>query len=129
MEERMNARRQLELDLRKALALREFEVFYQPQVEARTGHIKGFEALLRWRHPTRGFVSPAEFIPLAEELGLIGAIGEWVLRQACKEAASWPADISVAVNLSPRPVRRPRLAANRRHRPGAIEPAGIALGA
>ncbi|MGH6846395.1 MAG: bifunctional diguanylate cyclase/phosphodiesterase, partial [Methylocella sp.] len=93
----------LELDLRKALALAtgEFELYYQPLVTLETGVICGFEALLRWHHPRRGVVAPAEFIPLAEETGLIVPIGEWVLRQACAEAATWPDDLKVAVNLSP----------------------------
>jgi EAL domain-containing protein (putative c-di-GMP-specific phosphodiesterase class I) len=87
--------------LRKALGANEFEVYYQPLVTLETGVICGFEALLRWHHPLRGMVAPAEFIPLAEETGLIVPIGEWVLRQACAEAAAWPDDLKVAVNLSP----------------------------
>jgi diguanylate cyclase (GGDEF)-like protein len=101
MDRDIQARRALELDLRKALAASEFELFYQPQLCLRTDEITGFEALLRWRHPERGLVSPGEFIPLAEESGLIVPIGEWVLRQACEEATKWPQHISVAVNLSP----------------------------
>lgn len=101
MDARLQARRLLELDLRKALACGEFGLFYQPLVNVRTNAISGFEALLRWHHPERGTVSPAEFIPLAEEIGLIVPIGEWVLRQACKEAATWPEHLHVAVNLSP----------------------------
>ncbi len=97
----LRARRTLELDLRKALAAGEFEVYYQPLVTLETGVISGFEALLRWHHPVRGTVAPAEFIPLAEEVGLIVPIGEWVLRQACAKAAAWPDDLKVAVNLSP----------------------------
>ncbi|WP_430246374.1 bifunctional diguanylate cyclase/phosphodiesterase [Neorhizobium sp. DAR64861/K0K2] len=103
-EESMSAtaenRRLLELDLRRALARDEFEVHYQPQVDPRTGKVQGAEALARWRHPTRGMVPPAEFIPLAEEIGLIGSIGTWILRAACLEASTWHPDISVAVNLS-----------------------------
>ena len=94
-------RRQLEAVLQEALETRQFEIYYQPQVDTNSERVVGFEALLRWHHPERGMVSPAEFIPLAEESGLIIPIGEWVLRQACKDAASWPADVSVAVNLSP----------------------------
>ncbi len=101
MDARALARRSLEIDLRKALALREFELHYQPQVDLETDSIVGFEALLRWRHPERGLVSPADFIPLAEEIGLIVPLGEWVLREACREATHWPREMSVAVNVSP----------------------------
>ena len=101
MDARALARRSLEIDLRKALALREFELHYQPQVDLETNSIAGFEALLRWRHPGRGLVSPADFIPLAEEIGLIVPLGEWVLREACQQAARWPEGMSVAVNVSP----------------------------
>src|SRR6185312_4666669 len=78
----------------------EFEVYYQPIVEVARRQIRGFEALARWRHPQRGMVSPAMFIPVAEEIGLIGQLGDLVLRQACRDAALWPDEISVAVNLS-----------------------------
>jgi EAL domain-containing protein (putative c-di-GMP-specific phosphodiesterase class I) len=88
----------------------EFELHYQPIVSIATQEVTGFEALLRWRHPERGLVSPASFIPLAEEVGLIVPIGEWVLRQACGDAASWPDDITVAVNLSPAQFKSARLA-------------------
>jgi diguanylate cyclase (GGDEF)-like protein len=101
MDSRMQARRRLELDLRKAIVTGEFELFYQPLVDIHSEQVRGFEALIRWRHPERGIVSPAEFIPLAEETGLIVPIGDWVLRQACRDAAGWPADVKVAVNLSP----------------------------
>jgi len=101
MDARALARRTLEIDLRKALALREFELHYQPQIDLDLDAIVGFEALLRWRHPERGLVSPADFIPLAEEIGLIVPLGEWVLREACHEAARWPSNVSVAVNVSP----------------------------
>ena len=101
MSARMDARRLLELDLRKALAMREFELVYQPQMNLATNRLVGCEALIRWHHPTRGTVSPAEFIPLAEEIGLIIPIGEWVVRTACLEAVTWPGDLSIAVNLSP----------------------------
>jgi EAL domain-containing protein (putative c-di-GMP-specific phosphodiesterase class I) len=96
----MQFRHLLEIDLRQALVADQFEVHYQSVVDLRTGLITGFEALLRWRHPERGLVSPAEFIPLAEEIGLIASIGEWVLRRACAEAAGWSQNIKVAVNLS-----------------------------
>ncbi len=101
MDARMQERRALELDLRRALALDEFELHYQPQLAVRNDALVGCEALIRWRHPQRGLVPPAEFIPLAEETGLIVAIGEWVLVSACREAARWPATMSIAVNLSP----------------------------
>ena len=97
----LRAHHTLGLDLRKALAAGEFEVYYQPLVTLETGVISGFEALLRWHHPLRGMVAPAKFIPLAEETGLIVPIGEWVLRQACAEAATWPDNLKVAVNFSP----------------------------
>jgi predicted signal transduction protein with EAL and GGDEF domain len=100
MDAEMQARRLLELDLRQALPTGQLEVFYQPQVDLRAGAMTGVEALLRWRHPQRGLVSPAQFIPLAEEIGLIVPIGEWVLREACRTVASWPGDLRAAVNLS-----------------------------
>ncbi len=101
MDIKAQARRALELDLRNAVTAGEFEVFYQPIVNLTENRITGFEALLRWNHPTRGRVAPSEFIPLAEETGLIVAIGEWVIRQACAEARTWPSDLRVAVNVSP----------------------------
>jgi diguanylate cyclase (GGDEF)-like protein len=101
MDTLMQARRALELDLRKALANDEFELYYQPLVNLKSEEISGFEALLRWNHPKRGLVVPLDFIPLAEETALIIPIGEWVLRQACAEAIKWPSQISIAVNLSP----------------------------
>jgi diguanylate cyclase (GGDEF)-like protein len=101
MDVQLQARRALEVDLRKALANREFELFYQPQINIEENEIGGFEALLRWHHPERGLVSPAEFIPVAEDTGLISPLGEWVIEEACREAASWPRKIKVAVNLSP----------------------------
>jgi diguanylate cyclase (GGDEF)-like protein len=100
MDARIQLRRTLELDLRVALIRNEFEIYYQPLISLAAGKITGFEALLRWHHPVRGLVSPAEFIPVAEETGMIVAIGAWVLRTACFEAESWPANISLAVNLS-----------------------------
>ncbi len=101
MDAEMQERRTLETDLRKAIAVGEFELFYQPVMTLEDDTICGFEALLRWNHPTRGRVSPATFIPLAEETGLIIGLGEWVLRQACAEAAKWPGDLKIAINLSP----------------------------
>jgi len=100
MDARLQARRILERDLRDALAREAFEVYYQPIYSLETDRICGFEALLRWNHPVRGFISPAEFIPIAEELGLIVPLGEWVLRRACEEAARWPDELKVAVNVS-----------------------------
>ena len=102
-------RRTLEEDLRLAVRQGDFEVFYQPLVDVSTGAVSSFEALLRWAHPTRGMIAPDTFIPLAEETGLIINIGTWVLRKACAEAATWPSDVSVAVNLSPLQFRDPSL--------------------
>ena len=101
MDEQLQARRALELDLRRALQAGEFELFYQPLYNLGDERVTGCEALLRWRHPQRGMVSPADFIPLAEEIGLIVQLGEWVLRNACAEAAGWPDHVRLAVNLSP----------------------------
>ena len=101
MDQRMQARRKLESDLRSALVNGEFTLHYQPLVNIERDEICGLEALLRWTHPERGNIPPADFIPLAEETGLIVPIGEWVLRQACTEAATWPDHIKIAVNLSP----------------------------
>ena len=96
----LQARLGLERDLRQALARNELELMYQPLVDLELGVVSGFEALLRWRHPERGLVTPDNFIPIAEETGLIVPIGAWVLRRACEEASGWPADITVSVNLS-----------------------------
>jgi diguanylate cyclase (GGDEF)-like protein/PAS domain S-box-containing protein len=101
MDEQTQARRILELELRKALTAGEFELYYQPLIDVATSRISGFEALVRWNHPTRGMVAPGQFIALAEEIGLIGPLGEWVLRKACAEAANWEGNLSVSVNLSP----------------------------
>jgi diguanylate cyclase (GGDEF)-like protein/PAS domain S-box-containing protein len=101
MDRQAQKRRDMELDLRRALANGEFELHYQPLVHVASDSISGFESLLRWRHPAKGMISPADFIPVAEDIGLIVAIGEWVLREACAEAMKWPADIKVAINLSP----------------------------
>ena len=100
LQERMQSHAQLELDLQQAFVNGEFELFYQPVASLAENKIVSFEALLRWNHPTRGIVSPAEFIPIAEETGLIVPLGEWVVRTACAEAALWPDEIQVAVNLS-----------------------------
>jgi diguanylate cyclase (GGDEF)-like protein len=109
MDEHLHARRGLEADLRSALHLGEFEMYYQPLFNLVRNHVTGFEALLRWQSPTRGMVSPADFIPLAEQTGLIIPIGEWVLRTACAEAVRWPDDVKVAVNLSPVQFKSKRL--------------------
>ena len=100
MNKNMQTRAQLERDLQSALANGEFELFYQPVVNLETNKITSFEALLRWHHPQRGLVPPIDFIPIAEEMGFIIPLGEWVIRTACAEAANWPDDIRVAVNLS-----------------------------
>ncbi len=101
MDARMKERRALEVALRKAFENGEFELYYQPVLNLDRDEVRGCEALLRWHHPERGMVSPVEFIPVAEEIGLIVALGEWVIRKACQDAAQWPNDICVAVNLSP----------------------------
>ena len=101
MDAQAKARRILELELRQAIADEALEVYYQPCVSLADNRITGCEALVRWRHPERGMISPAEFIPIAEETGLINQLGEWVLKTACMEAATWPDDIRVAVNVSP----------------------------
>ena len=101
MDRRLQRRRSLELDLRRAVLAEEFVLFYQPLINLDRNEVSGFEALLRWPHPERGMVSPNEFIPVAEEIGVIVALGEWVIRRACADAALWPGDVKVAVNLSP----------------------------
>jgi EAL domain-containing protein (putative c-di-GMP-specific phosphodiesterase class I) len=110
MDAQMQARHALEHDLRKALTAGEFELYYQPIVELGTGKVTSFEALIRWNHPTRGVVGPGDFISVAEEIGLIVPLGDWVLKQACRDAAAWPAPLSVAVNLSAAQFRNPTLA-------------------
>ncbi|KMO28280.1 diguanylate cyclase [Methylobacterium aquaticum] len=109
MDAALQSRRALECDLRAAIAAEALEVYYQPLVATGDLAVTGCEALLRWRHPERGFVSPGAFIPVAEETGLIAPLGEWVLRQACREAAGWPGAVRVAVNLSPAQFRTPDL--------------------
>ncbi|MEA2921891.1 MAG: hypothetical protein QOF07_1854 [Bradyrhizobium sp.] len=101
MSAELEARNTLESDLRDAIARCQFEVHYQQFFDVQTGQRRGLEALLRWRHPTKGLIPPDQFIPLAEETGLIVPLGEWVLRRVCDDATSWPADLKVAVNLSP----------------------------
>ena len=101
MDAAMQTRRTMELDLREAMANEDFTVYYQPIFDLRANRVSGFEALVRWRHPLNGLVSPGDFIALAEELGLIVPIGEWILTRACRDAATWPDDLRVSVNLSP----------------------------
>jgi diguanylate cyclase (GGDEF)-like protein len=109
MDLQMQTRRIMEQDLRKALPAGEFELHYQPVVNLASNEISGFEALIRWNHPTKGMIAPAEFIPLAEEIGLIVPLGEWVVRQACTTAARWPHNLHVAVNISAAQFRSPGL--------------------
>jgi diguanylate cyclase (GGDEF)-like protein len=110
MDARVKARHQLELDLRHAMTTGAFEVYYQPIVDLKDDAVTGCEALLRWRHPERGMISPAEFIPIAEDAGLINELGDWVLGTACAEAARWPGNITLAVNVSPVQLKNPNLA-------------------
>jgi diguanylate cyclase (GGDEF)-like protein len=107
MDTEMQTRRAIELNLREALARGEFTLFYQPFFDISRGNVIGFEALLRWKHPSRGIVSPAEFIAVAEETGLIVPLGEWVIRQACREAVHLPDTTRVAVNVSAAQFRTP----------------------
>jgi diguanylate cyclase (GGDEF)-like protein len=109
MDHQMQTRRIMERDLRKALPSGEFELYYQPVVNLASSEISGFEALIRWNHPEKVLVSPATFIPLAEEIGFIVPIGDWVIRQACTTAAQWPGDLHVAVNISAAQFRSPGL--------------------
>jgi diguanylate cyclase (GGDEF)-like protein len=102
-------RRELEAELREAIARDQLELHFQPIIGMTNRTVSGFEALVRWRHPTRGLVSPDQFIPIAEETGIIADIGAWVLQRACTEAAQWPSELRVAVNLSPVQLARPEL--------------------
>ena len=110
MDAKARARRALELDLREAIRTESFEVYYQPLVDLVSNQVTGCEALLRWCHPQRGMVSPTEFIPVAEDTGMITELGEWVLRNACAEAATWPDRVRLAVNVSPVQFRSQTLA-------------------
>ena len=101
MDARLRERRLLEIELREAIEQAQFEMHYQPLVNLEAGRITSFEALIRWRHPDRGLVAPAEFLPLAEETGLIVPIGDLALQLACREAVQWPKDVGVSVNVSP----------------------------
>jgi diguanylate cyclase (GGDEF)-like protein len=112
MDERARARRRLELELRQALSDGGLEVYYQPVVNLKDGKVSSCEALLRWRHPVHGMISPAEFIPVAEETGLIDQLGLWVLNTACAEARQWPEHVRIAVNVSPVQFRTRTLALN-----------------
>ncbi|MDP3897422.1 MAG: EAL domain-containing protein [Mesorhizobium sp.] len=109
MDARAKQRRALEIELRHALQMNEFTLFYQPTVDTGSELVTGFEALLRWRHPTRGLIQPDDFIPMAEETGLIVPISEWIFGKACREAVKWPDNITVAVNLSPVQLKSPNL--------------------
>jgi diguanylate cyclase (GGDEF)-like protein len=112
MDQRARARRSLELELRQAISDGILEIYYQPVVNLEDGKVSSCEALLRWRHPERGMISPAEFIPIAEDSGLINRLGLWVLNTACAEATTWPDHVRVAVNVSPVQFRSPSLALN-----------------
>ncbi|MGJ5204247.1 bifunctional diguanylate cyclase/phosphodiesterase [Bradyrhizobium sp. HKCCYLR20261] len=123
MDESARARLQLQQDLREAITQGQFELHYQPLLGFSENVMTGCEALLRWRHPERGMVPPLDFIPLAEDTGLINEIGDWVLRTACAEAAHWPEDIRLAVNVSPVQLKSPTLALRIA---GALSAAGLA---
>jgi len=109
MDDSIRERRNLARDLRQGIADEELVVHYQPLARATDGEVCGFEALVRWKHPTRGMIPPLEFIPVAEENGLIGPLGDWVLRRACADAASWEKPLRIAVNLSPIQLHNPAL--------------------
>src|SRR5207244_7014998 len=111
LNEHAQLRRQLESDLRLAIERGEFELHYQPLFDLEQNRICSFEALIRWNHPTRGMISPADFIPIAEDTGLIVPIGAWVVREPSAQAAHWPEHIRIAVNASPVPFQRAELSA------------------
>ncbi len=121
MDTRMQHRRQLEIELRAGLQQQQFELHYQPLVDLLQRRVTGFEALLRWRHPQRGLLDPAQFLALAEDIGLMVPLGNWVLRQACRDAVGWPEEMKVAVNLSVSQLAQPDLA-------GMVEQALAAAG-
>jgi EAL domain-containing protein (putative c-di-GMP-specific phosphodiesterase class I) len=125
MDASAKARLAMEQDLRQALVDGGFEIHYQPLVGLTSGTVTACEALLRWRHPERGMVSPAQFIPIAEDTGLINEIGDWVLRTACAEAATWPDHIRLAVNVSPVQLKCQTLALRIA---GALASSGLAPG-
>lgn len=109
MDDTIRERRNLARDLRQGIADNELIVHYQPLARAADGEVCGFEALVRWKHPTRGMIPPLDFIPVAEENGLIEALGDWVLRRACADAAAWEKPLRIAVNLSPIQLHNPAL--------------------
>ena len=121
MDAQLQARRAMESDLHEAISRGELVLFYQPLLDIAANRLAGFEALLRWRHPSLGTVLPAQFIPVAADIGMIGRIGEWVLTQACRDAAAWPEEVTVAVNLSPPQFRDGLVQAVR----SALEAAGL----
>jgi diguanylate cyclase (GGDEF)-like protein len=110
MNEEINDRREIELDLREAIEKNQLHLEYQPIIDLRRNVVSGFEALARWEHPTKGSIPPAVFIPVAEDSGLISPLGEWALREACTQAARWPGNLKIAVNLSPVQFSLPNLA-------------------
>ena len=110
LDEQARRRREMEHDLRLAVKHGQFELYFQPLYSLKEDRLNGFEALIRWFHPEKGMISPVEFIPLAEETGLIVQVGEWVLHEACRAAQEWPDDLSVAVNISPKQFLAPGLA-------------------
>ena len=122
MDAEAHAKRALELDVRQALASNQLELYYQPLLNLKTMRVQTCEALLRWRHPERGMVPPNEFIPVAENIGIITEIGQWVVEEACRECAKWPSEVSVAVNLSPVQFRHAGLPAMVTN---AVEAAGL----
>jgi diguanylate cyclase (GGDEF)-like protein len=109
MDARAKAQRNAESALRNAVCSQEFELHYQPLIALPAGKLTGFEALIRWRHPETGLVPPGDFLPLAEKLGLMGRIGDWVIREACRTASRWPKSLSVAVNIAPAQFKDGRL--------------------
>jgi EAL domain-containing protein (putative c-di-GMP-specific phosphodiesterase class I) len=125
MDAQMQDRRAMEYDMRRGLTAGEFELHYQPVVNLESNEITAFEALARWRHPKNGLLPPSAFIPLAENVGSIIALGEWVMRKACAAAATWPQHVAVAVNLSPLQLRSPGLG---QMVVGALNASGLAPG-
>jgi diguanylate cyclase (GGDEF)-like protein len=123
MDARAKAQRNAEAALRNAVCSQQFELHYQPLIALPSGRLTGFEALIRWRHPETGLVPPGEFLPLAEKLGLMGRIGDWVIREACRTAARWPKTLSVAVNIAPAQFKDGRLVETLR---AALKDSGLA---